>query len=316
MRSSPPPKSTACLRSHYIRSDVWRRVRVWISRLKRRDGRWRHPIETTADTDLCGSRERSDDVYKCGALRFFHSTRRPMTPRRSRPARERRLCTSTGWKWGAGFRAASTRFALAGGDAPAAEITSLGTDNEIPARLSETLAERLNAIVAPTIPCSCDPRTWAPSPAGRTSRAEAFTDYVAAVWRRCRTGTSEHHRDGGHGGNTDALKGPFAPPVHEETGVYLAVFSGGRVLWQESLGVRGLADRTRPAAMLAIASEQVSRTAGTPRSRSSIAIHYVAYPTPGSLIFYGDAGRPVTPPEARASVLGARRGRVGDVLET
>ena len=31
-------------------------------------------------------------------------------------------------------------------------ILSLGTDNEIPARLAEAIAARLNALVAPTIP--------------------------------------------------------------------------------------------------------------------------------------------------------------------
>src|SRR5438034_8377256 len=59
-------------------------------------------------------------------------------------------------------------------------ITSLGTDNVIPTRLSEALAERLNAVVAPTIPYGVTAHLGALA-GGTHVRADAFTDYVAAV---------------------------------------------------------------------------------------------------------------------------------------
>src|SRR6267143_509148 len=59
-------------------------------------------------------------------------------------------------------------------------ITSLGTDNEIPTRLSEALAERLNALVAPTIPYGVTAHLGALA-GGTHVRADAFTEYVAAV---------------------------------------------------------------------------------------------------------------------------------------
>src|SRR5882672_12777108 len=59
-------------------------------------------------------------------------------------------------------------------------ITSLGTDNEIPTRLSEAIAERLNAAVAPTIPYGVTAHLGALA-GGTHVRADAFTEYVAAV---------------------------------------------------------------------------------------------------------------------------------------
>jgi len=169
-------------------------------------------------------------------------------------------------------------------------ITSLGTDNEIPARLSETLAERLNALVAPTIPYGVTPDLGALA-GGTHVPPQPFGDYVAAVL------TAFSHQGfrnlilmNGHGGNTGALK-EAARRVHEETGAYVAVFSWWtetRALSEEVLGVpAGHAGADETAAMLAIAPEQVFPKRWDPSLAFEHKDSLAAYPTPGSLIYYG-----------------------------
>src|SRR5687768_9974624 len=151
-------------------------------------------------------------------------------------------------------------------------ILSLGTDNEIPSRLSEAVAERLNALVAPAIPYGVTAHLGA-LPGGTHIPAAAFTDYVTAVLTAL---THQGFRNlivmNGHGGNTDALK-EAARRVHEETGGFLAVFnwwSECQPLSEEVLGAPGgHAGVDETAAMLPIAGTLRSRSStGTPSWRS------------------------------------------------
>ena len=76
-----------------------------------------------------------------------------MTPRRSRSAQKERRLSHLNWmEMGELVPRRVHTLLLPVGTLEAHGITSLGTDNVIPTRLSEALAERLNAIVAPTIP--------------------------------------------------------------------------------------------------------------------------------------------------------------------
>jgi len=169
-------------------------------------------------------------------------------------------------------------------------ITSLGTDNEIPTRLSEAMAERLNAAVAPTIPYGVTAHLGALA-GGTHVPAQAFTDYVAAV-----IGTLAHQGFqniivmNGHGGNTDALR-EATRRVHEELGVYVAVFNWWiemRSFVEEMLGAPGgHAGVDETAAMLAIAPDQVFPDLWDPSLAFAHRDSLTAFPAPGSLLYYG-----------------------------
>src|SRR5207237_2708949 len=81
-------------------------------------------------------------------------TQEPLMPRSTSrpPARERRI-DRLNWMEFAEIVPRHVNTALLPvGTLEAHGVTSLGTDNEIPTRLSEAIADRLNALVAPTIP--------------------------------------------------------------------------------------------------------------------------------------------------------------------
>jgi len=169
-------------------------------------------------------------------------------------------------------------------------VTSLGTDNEIPLRLSDAIAERLNAVVAPVIPYGVTAHLGA-LPGGTHIPAPAFTEYVAAViGALARQGLQNIVVMNGHGGNTEALR-EASRRAHEETGVFVAVFNWWiemRPQVEKALGAPGgHAGVDETAAMLAIAPGQVFRDRWDPslafEHRESIA----AFPAPGSLLYYG-----------------------------
>jgi len=169
-------------------------------------------------------------------------------------------------------------------------VTSLGTDNEIPTRLSEAIAARLNALVAPTIPYGVTAHLGALA-GGTHIPAGAFTEYASAVIvALAHQGLQNVIVMNGHGGNTEALR-EATRRVHEETGVYTAVFNWWiemRPFVEEALGAPGgHAGTDETAAMLAIAPAQVFPERWDPslgfEHRESLA----AFPVPGSLLFYG-----------------------------
>jgi creatinine amidohydrolase len=168
-------------------------------------------------------------------------------------------------------------------------ILSLGTDNEIPARLSEAIAVRLNALVAPTIPYGVTAHLGALA-GGTHVPAPAFTDYSTAVLTAL---THQGFRNlivmNGHGGNTEALK-EAARRVHEQTGGFLAVFNWWTEclpFCEEILGTAGgHAGADETAAMLAIAPEQVFPDYWDPSLAFEHRNSLIAFPEPGSLVFY------------------------------
>ena len=198
-------------------------------------------------------------------------------------------------------------------------ITSLGTDIEIPTRLAETLAERLNAFVAPAIPYGVTAGLGALA-GGTHVKAAAFTEYVAAVLT---TFTHQGFRNvvvmNGHGGNNDALRDALRR-VHEETGAYLASFQWWTECYpitEEVFGVPGgHAGVDETAAMMSVAPDQVFADRWDPSLAFEARNSLVAFPAPGSLVYYG--GKRSDP------ALDAKKARVfwsrvvehcGDVLE-
>ncbi len=243
-----------------------------------------------------------------------------MSPRRTRSApRERRLSRLSWMEMGEQVPRRIRTLLLPVGTLEAHGITSLGTDIEIPSKLSEALAERLNAMVAPAIPFGVTAHLGALA-GGTHIRAEAFTDYVVAVLTTMsHQGFSNIIVMNGHGGNTEPLK-EAARRVHEDVGAYVAVFSWWtecRGLSEEILGVpggHGGSDET--AAMLAIAADQVFPERWDPSLAFEHKDSLVAYPTPGSLIFYnGRRSDPVFHTKRALEFWGRVVERVGDVLE-
>jgi creatinine amidohydrolase len=242
-----------------------------------------------------------------------------MAPRRARALKERRLSRLNWMEMGTLVPRRIHTLLLPVGTLEAHAITSLGTDNEIPARLSEAVAERLNALVAPTIPYGVTAHLGALA-GGTHVPAGPFTEYVASVLTTLsHQGFSNIILMNGHGGNTDALR-EAARDVHERTGTYVAVFSWWtetRAIGEETLGAPGgHAGSDETAAMLAIAPEQVFPERWDPSLAFEHRDSLAAYPVPGSLIFYGGRRSDPVFHTKRALAFWERVVQhVGDVLE-
>ena len=94
----------------------------------------------------------------------------------------------------------------------------------------------------------------------------------------------------GHGGNTDSLK-EASRRVHEQTGAFVAVYNWWTdclAITEEALGVPGgHAGADETAAMLAIAPDQVFPDRWDPSLAFEHRSALLAFPEPGSLIYYG-----------------------------
>ena len=198
-------------------------------------------------------------------------------------------------------------------------VTSLGTDNEIPLRLSEAVAERVNAVVAPSIPYGVTAHLGALA-GGTHVPAPAFAEYVTAVVEAlAHQGFQNIVVMNGHGGNTEALR-EATRRAHEDTGVFVAVFNWWiemRPYVEELLGAPGgHAGADETAAMLAIAPDQVFPDRWDPSLAFEHRDSIVAFPAPGSLLYYG--GKRSDPKfDARAAAKFWERvvEHVGEVLE-
>src|SRR5512139_1411684 len=243
-----------------------------------------------------------------------------MTPRKPKPESvERRIALLNWMELGETVPRDTRTVLLPVGTLEPHGITSLNTDNEIATRLAEALAERLDALVAPTIPYGVTAHLGALA-GGTHIRQAPFTEYVTAVM------TTLSHQGfanlivmNGHGGNTEGLK-EAGRRVHEETGAYVAIFDWWRetkALAEEVLGVpggHGGADET--AAMLAVAPEQVFPDQWDPSLAFEHRGSLVAYPIPGSLIYYeGRRSDPVFNTKKALEFWDRVVERVGDVLE-
>ena len=105
-----------------------------------------------------------------------------MSPRktRSKPT-ERRLARLNWMEMGEWVPAEIDTVLVPVGTLEAHGILSLGTDNEIPSRLGEAVAARVNALVAPAIPYGVTASLGALA-GGTHIPAAPFTEYAAAVF--------------------------------------------------------------------------------------------------------------------------------------
>lgn len=243
-----------------------------------------------------------------------------MTPRRSRPELPQRRLDRMNWmEMGEWVPREIETVLVPVGTLEAHGILSLGTDNEIPARLAEAIAERLNALVAPTIPYGVTAHLGA-LPGGTHIPAPAFTEYAIAVLTAL---THQGFRNlvvmNGHGGNTDSLR-DASRRVHEETGAFVAVFNWWTdcyPLAEEMLGAPGgHAGVDETAAMLAIAPEQVFPDRWDPSLAFEHRNALLAFPEPGSLVYYGGKrSDPLLNPKKARDYWTKVVEHVGEVLE-
>lgn len=85
-------------------------------------------------------------------------------------------------------------------------VIALGTDNIIPERLSYMLCEKLNTLIAPTIPYGIT-RSLLPYPGSLTVSVESFKNYLLdTLFSLSETGFKKIVIINGHGGNTETLK--------------------------------------------------------------------------------------------------------------
>jgi len=233
-----------------------------------------------------------EPVYNAaGGSDSTHATGAIMARHRTRPAPHERRLDRISWLEFAELVPRSINTALLPiGTLEAHGVTSLGTDNEIPTRLSEAIAERVNALVAPPIPYGVTAHLGALA-GGTHIPSPAFTGYAAAVITAlAHQGLQNIVVMNGHGGNTESLR-EAARKAHEETGVYVAVFNWWiemRPYVEGLLGAPGgHAGADETAAMLAIAPDQVFADRWDPSLAFEHRESLAAFPAPGSLLYYG-----------------------------
>jgi len=100
--------------------------------------------------------------------------------------------------------------------------TNLGTDNTIPIGISERIADRFKAVVAPIVPYGIT-RTLLEYPGSLTISPEVFQAYMTDLMESIsRAGFEKLVVINGHGGNNDALKNA-AFDVSSATGLRIVV---------------------------------------------------------------------------------------------
>lgn len=167
--------------------------------------------------------------------------------------------------------------------------TALGTDNLIPEHLARTQAERLNALIAPTLNYGIT-RSLYRYPGSITIRPEHFTPFVTDIL----ASLADHHFKyiiifNGHGGNNAALK-DAAYDIHYRRGVYVAVIHWWQLvaeLTKEFFGQTG-----GHAALDETACMQALDPALVDKEEYTAAMTYLmnsgadVFPSPGSVLLY------------------------------
>lgn len=98
----------------------------------------------------------------------------------------------------------------------------IGTDNFIPETIAEGIAERINALIAPTVPYGIT-KSLLGYPGGMTINPETFSAYIGDILGSLvKNGFDHIILLNGHGGNNSSLK-DLAYQFHAETGRNIAV---------------------------------------------------------------------------------------------
>jgi creatinine amidohydrolase len=193
---------------------------------------------------------------------------------------------------------------------------ALGTDNLIPEYLARTQAERLNALVAPTLNYGIT-RSLYMYPGSVTIRPEHFAPFVSDIL----TSLADHRFKhiiifNGHGGNNAALK-DAAYDIHYRRGVFVAVIHWWQLvadLTKEFFGqAGGHAAIDETACMQALDPALVDKDEYTKAMTYLINSGADVFPSPGSVLLYEkDQGYPTFDAEQAKAYLPKVAAAVGD----
>lgn len=165
----------------------------------------------------------------------------------------------------------------------------LGTDNLIPETIALGIAERLNALVAPTLSYGITKSLYR-YPGGVTIKPETFGLYVRDILDSfADTGFKNIFVMNGHGGNNVALKS-VAYEFHHERKANVAVIHWWELceeMANEFFGHAGGHAGTDEAAMvMAIDPHLVDKEAYDPELAYTFRSGADVYPVPGSILLY------------------------------
>lgn len=168
-------------------------------------------------------------------------------------------------------------------------VTALGTDNLIPETIANLQAERLSALIAPTLNYGIT-RSLYQYPGSMTIRPQNFTPFVADILTSLADQQFKHIIIlNGHGGNNDALK-EAAYSVHYQRHVYIAVIHWWQLtgdLTKQVFGqTGGHAGIDETACMQAIDPALVNKSEYTEKMAWLVQGGADIYPAPGPLMLY------------------------------
>jgi creatinine amidohydrolase len=168
---------------------------------------------------------------------------------------------------------------------------ALGTDNLIPEKIARLQAERLNALIAPTLNYGIS-RSLYRYPGSITIQAKNFTPFVADILYSL----ADHDFKyiiilNGHGGNNSALK-EVAWQVHHQKKTFIAVVHWWQLvsdLTKKHFGqAGGHAGLDETACMQAINPALVKKDEYDKRMAYLMQNGADVYPAPGSILLYGE----------------------------
>ena len=165
----------------------------------------------------------------------------------------------------------------------------LGTDNFIPEAIALGVAERLNALVAPTLSYGVT-RSLYRYPGGVTINPETYALFIRDVLNSfADTGFKNVFVMNGHGGNNDALKN-VAQKFHHERKVNVAVIHWWELcseMTNDFFGhAGGHAGTDETAMVMAIDPHLVDKQAYDPDLAYQFRPGADIYPVPGSILLY------------------------------
>lgn len=165
----------------------------------------------------------------------------------------------------------------------------IGTDNLIPIDIANGIAERLNALVAPSVNYGIT-RSLSRYPGGSTIRPETFQLYIREILDSFVD--SRFHNVfllNGHGGNNSSLK-QVAIDFHQQSGANIAVIHWWELcaeMTKEFFGhAGGHAGTDETAIVHAIAPALVDEKSNSPDLVYTFKPGADVYPVPGSVLLY------------------------------
>lgn len=167
----------------------------------------------------------------------------------------------------------------------------IGTDNYIPETIAAGIAERINALIAPTVNYGITKSLYRYN-GGSTIKPETFQLYIRDILDSLAdTGFKNVVLMNGHGGNNAALK-PVAYEFHKETKVNIVVVHWWELcgeMTHEFFGHHGGHAGTDETAMVQAIDEKL---ADQKMYDEELAYYYRpgadVYPIPGSILLYKD----------------------------